>query len=53
MMPAPIAVLASAGIMFFVIWSICKIFNLNPTPKGDYWDGWISGFVVGQEDDEL
>tara|TARA_B100002019_G_scaffold208611_1_gene181307 strand:+ start:1277 stop:1429 length:153 start_codon:yes stop_codon:yes gene_type:complete len=50
-MPAPLAVLASAGIMFTVIWAVCKVFNLNPAREGDYYQGWVSGFVVGDDDD--
>lgn len=50
-MPAPLAVLASAGIMFTVIWVISKVFNLNPSREGNYWQGWVSGFVVGDDDD--
>ena len=50
-MPAPLAVLASAGIMFAVIWAISKVFNLNPAREGDYWQGWVSGFVVGDDED--
>ena len=50
-MPAPLAVITSAGIMFTFIYAVCKVFKLNLTPKGDYQDGFVSGFIIGSDDD--
>jgi hypothetical protein len=53
-MPGPLAIITSAGIMFTFIWAVCKVFNLNPSVKGNYQNGlirgFVSGFIVGADD---
>jgi hypothetical protein len=44
------AILASAGIVFLAIYIVAKVFNIKLTSRNDYWDGFIDGYILGDDD---
>ena len=50
-MPAPLAILASAGIVFTATYLIARISNVkfDSNRRNDYWDGFIDGMIIGDD----
>jgi hypothetical protein len=49
-MTGPFAILAAGGIVLTATYVIARIFKLDPTPKNDYWAGFLDGLIIGSDD---